>query len=880
MHLKRTIALFLALSIFASFSFSALAEEVESPDNIAQEQVAQYDKNLELLNALGIFNVNDADLSSEMSRGEFCEAAYKLYGFNSDEFSGTSAFEDVSQGTVGFGAVNNMYAMGIISASDDGRFYPERAVTGYEAIKIVCEMMGFKPMAQYYGGWINGYLAVANSYKLLAGVKSSYGGAMTKLDAAYILYNSLFAELPEIDTAQTYDESLTLLSKNFDVYYAKGQITANDCFAISGGNTAGEDNIILGSVEYKAGATNISEYVGYTAEIYYKKLKNSEEAEIIWFNADKDNTILVLDSEDITDFNHNTYKYTPKGSTTTKSVKISATADIIYNKSTVSFDKKYMIPTKGTVTLIDSHRSGEYDVVNILSYKNIVVDSVYTEDKVIAGKYDADPIDLGDEDTVIDIKDVYGQKFDVENLFEWDVLTYIESTAGGKKRFEATLVRDYICGTVTTISGNDKRNVVIDDTAAKISASYPMNDKYKIQSGSYGDFLLDKFGEIAAFVNSSSDVWQFGYAIKFITQKSMDERNIVIFSEKDKEVKEYPLKSSVKVDGKKISAVSDVMLGKVPEGGIFIRFKTDSEGKIGIIDTPEPDENGVSNDSLVKYASKVSSGNERRYNNNATLGFNIAVGSKTRVFVVPTDAKRYEYEMYALKDQSMFKNFSTAYSFNSLEAYKTSSDSMIADAVVFYYDYANGMKREVQNNIAVVADITETLNEDDEICDKVKLLERGNDIELFTDNGNYDLKVGDGIQYGRDYKGRITDVRKIWSYNTNVDSIVLGDDVARIPIGASYDETFRVQMGYVYANKSGLIAICAQKPTGELTSDQLELHSVSNFKIEVVESNGRDVIVRKGSADDILDYQTYGDLCSKIAIFTKNSDSRNITVFK
>lgn len=30
----------------------------------------------------------------------------------------------------------------------------------------------------------------------------------------------------------------------------------------------------------------------------------------------------------------------------------------------------------------------------------------------------------------------------------------------------------------------------------------------------------------------------------------------------------------------------------------------------------------------------------------------------------------------------------------------------------------------------------------------------------------------------------------------------------------------------------------------------------------------------------IVDWKSYGDGCSKIAIFTKNSDSRNITIFK
>ena len=767
----------------------------------------------------------------------------------------------------------------MISGSENGIFDPNREISGYEAIKIVTEILGLGKIAQYYGGWTNGYVTAANRYKLLANIKTSYADSFTNEDAANLLYNSLFAVLPEVDGIEDSDGKDTTLTKNFDVWSTDGKITANDYFAIGGGAVAGDGEVVIDGKKYDVGETDIADYVGYSAEVYFKNMPRSSTPEVVWFTTDGENDVLAIDSENLIDFKNNEYSYTLENSNTIKKAKITAASDIIYNKSSVGYNEKYMLPKKGTVTLIDTDGNGKYDVVNIVAYKNIVVEAINTEDKIISGKYDVEPIDLGGSDTLIEIKDIYGTDFDLENLFEWDVLTYIESSGNGKKRFEAVLVRDYIPGTLESASGTDDRDVVIDGKAAKISENYPMSDKYKLQTGYVGDFLIDMFGEIAAFVGATENNWQFGYYIKTTDANGLSGSNAVIFSEKAKEVKEYEFAKNVTLDGVGMKGTADALADLGENGGQLIRFMVNKDGKIVNIDSIAPDKDGSVNDSLVRYADTVPSGNERRYNNNTTIGFNIAVGSKTRVFIVPTEANRYEYDMYALKDQTFFKNFSSTYSFNAIEAYRTAEDNIIADAVIYYFDYASGMPRQIQNNVAVVKSITNSVMPDGEKAQKLTLLERGNTIEIFAD-ADYGLEVGDGIQYGKDYKGRLSDVRKIWDYTTDIDAIKLCDEIPSYQIGTSYDSTFRIQIGYVYANKNGVIAICKDRPDGPVSDDMLELHATTSFKFEVVDSTGKEVIARMGSADDLLDYKSYGNMCSKIAIFTKNSDSRNITIFK
>lgn len=875
MRFKKLMALFTALALVMTPVTAVFAQDGQAETAVS----VTYDKKLDLLGALGIIDVKNVDLGAEISRSSFCKAAYALYGMSEADYDGASAFTDITGDTVGYGAINYLSAVGVINVPSDGAFNPDRAISGYEAVKIVTEILGLGKMAQYYGGWTNGYITAANRYKLLSGIKTGYANALTNLDAANLLYNSLFAILPEVDGIEASYGKDTLLTKNFDVYNTDGKITANDCFAIGGGSVAADGEVIIDGKKYKTGETDIADYVGYSADVYYKDNARSNTAEIVWFDVESESDVLVIDAEDIISFKNNEYSYTTGNSNTIKKEKIAASADIIYNKSAVSYNEKYMLPAKGTVTLIDTDGNGKYDVVNIIAYKNIVVEGVYVEDKIIAGKYDSEPIDLGGNDTVIDIKDIYGTSFELENLFEWDVLTYIESVGNGKKRFEAVLVRDYIAGTIESAGGTDDRDVVINGKKAKISENYPMTDKYKLQTGYTGDFLLDRFGEIAAYVIAPENSWQFGYYIKTTDKNGLSGGKAVIFAEKAKKVDEYEFAKNVTLDGTGVSGTSQVLADLGANGGQLIRFVLNREGKIVNIDTTSPDDGGSINDTLVRYVDTVPSGSERRYNNNTTIGFSLAVGSKTRVFIVPTEANRYEYDMYALKDQSFFKQFSSMYSFNAIEAYRTTEDTLIADAVVYYFDYADGMPRQIQNNVAVVKNITNSVMPDGEKAQKLTLLERGNTLELFTD-ADYGLEIGDGIQYGKDYKGRVSDVRKIWDYTTDIDSIRLCDDIPSYQIGTSYDSTFRIQIGYVYASKGGIVAICKDKPTGTLTDDMLEMHAISAFKFEVVDSTGKEVTVRFGTADDLLDWKSYGDGCSKIAIFTKNSDSRNITIFK
>ena len=355
MRFKRLTALFTAFALVLTLCTAVYAqdEQAEAPIGTA------YAKELELLGALGIMDVQNVEMSAKMSRSEFCKAAYALYGTGEAQFDGTSAFTDITSETIGYGEINYLCSVGVISGSENGIFDPNREISGYEAIKIVTEILGLGKIAQYYGGWTNGYVTAANRYKLLANIKTSYADSFTNEDAANLLYNSLFAVLPEVDGIEDSDGKDTTLTKNFDVWSTDGKITANDYFAIGGGAVAGDGEVVIDGKKYDVGETDIADYVGYSAEVYFKIMPRSSTPEVVWFTTDGENDVLAIDSENLIDFKNNEYSYTLENSNTIKKAKITAASDIIYNKSSVGYNEKYMLPKKGTVTLIDTDGNGK-----------------------------------------------------------------------------------------------------------------------------------------------------------------------------------------------------------------------------------------------------------------------------------------------------------------------------------------------------------------------------------------------------------------------------------------------------------------------------------------------------------------------------------------
>jgi len=144
--------------------------------------------NLEKLYAFDILDNSDSDLSRPVTRIEMVKYTMALLG-NNTYSSQSTPYSDVTEEHIYSGAVNNAYALGIISPA--ATFNPERTVKYQEAVKMVVAALGYADAAENRGGYHGGYVGVALEIGLLKNVNAKENEDLTLLNVAQLLENAL-----------------------------------------------------------------------------------------------------------------------------------------------------------------------------------------------------------------------------------------------------------------------------------------------------------------------------------------------------------------------------------------------------------------------------------------------------------------------------------------------------------------------------------------------------------------------------------------------------------------------------------------------------------------------------------------------------------------
>ena len=141
-----------AAAIIALFSCAAASAASESK--------------IGLLNALGIIDVFDdgKEMSETVTRGEFAAIVDSFIEGTSTVYS--SYYSDVPR--------THQYAVNITSATkagymvgdDKGKFYPDEAISGSDALTVCLKILGYQEIANSGGGYTTGYLKAAQTVGL------------------------------------------------------------------------------------------------------------------------------------------------------------------------------------------------------------------------------------------------------------------------------------------------------------------------------------------------------------------------------------------------------------------------------------------------------------------------------------------------------------------------------------------------------------------------------------------------------------------------------------------------------------------------------------------------------------------------------------------
>ena len=226
---KRVFSLLLALVL--TLSAAAIpASAAESFSDVTDKKTAQ---NVEVLRLLGVVEGNGAgqfNPSGLLTRAEFCKMVVVLMGKGSDamRYKTVTIFPDVRATHWAAGYINLAVRQSepkLLAGLPDGTFQPDSYITYGQAVTILMRVLGFADKDS--GGiWPDGYINLAKSTGVSAGVNLTGSANITRAQAAQLFVNVLSTgkDGKGYEPAGcTKGEEVTLVSMNGDKLRISGE---------------------------------------------------------------------------------------------------------------------------------------------------------------------------------------------------------------------------------------------------------------------------------------------------------------------------------------------------------------------------------------------------------------------------------------------------------------------------------------------------------------------------------------------------------------------------------------------------------------------------------------------------------------------------------
>ena len=153
-------------------------------------------------------------------------------------FEGTTTDLTDIDGQWAEGYIKYCYANGIISGDGLGHFFPTQGVTVVQAAKMLLVALGYDAEIQGYVGssWSINIMKDAQKAGLINGIDAKATDALTRDDAALLIYNALFAKTAYYSEVLYGDKvqfnATTLGQETYGLYAVKGTLVANEYAAL------------------------------------------------------------------------------------------------------------------------------------------------------------------------------------------------------------------------------------------------------------------------------------------------------------------------------------------------------------------------------------------------------------------------------------------------------------------------------------------------------------------------------------------------------------------------------------------------------------------------------------------------------------------------
>ena len=582
-----------------------------------------------LLNKLGIEDISSQRRDEFMTREEL---AYFVYGIScggkipSENTEGVNRFADVSDGTYLANAANALYDMKVMFGTGDDMFEPNGNVSMTALATVILRAAG-------YGDYVkteNDAVRLAANLGLFKNVTVSDKAGVKIAEAASVAVNAL--DVKVVGDKDITEAKLTVLESYFGLYREDGVFYTGEAAGIR------DDEIMLGGKKYDADAGDEYEaYNGLSVRAYIGRRDNK----LAFIDTrDYDNSIFVVDAQDIISVDDNYLKYYGK-SGKKNSISLRNITEI-YNGKAVSFDKNDFIFKNGRIVFADT---GDGKTARIERYDTVVAGAV--SDGVVRDYYNPQiSLDLSDEDDVRIILD--GELVSADVIKKGNALSVARTKDGSK--IKVYLSQKTLSGTVTSTGSDyfnfDRKKIYRSDYFAKNEKTDRLGENITLS--------IDIFGRAAAVLDNDTADSHYGYLVNVGANDAFGKPKVRIFDISG-DLNTYSLSDNITVNGLKGGNTSDknsVFMQalrtrvSVDNGNVTqtmmndyvsqpIGYTINSKGQITSIDTAIK-ESGESDSSLeihdTVYDRSFRPGGANQFN------FSFRIGANTAAFYVPDSA--------------------------------------------------------------------------------------------------------------------------------------------------------------------------------------------------------------------------------------------------
>lgn len=723
-------------------------------------------------------------------------------------------FWDVGSQNEAYDAIKLVYEKGIMVGLGDGSFAPEGNVTVEQVLKVIMSMMGYGKQAAIYGGYPNGYTAVASEVGITDGI-NDFTKYATREDIAKILYNALDVPLMQLrikGTEMTYEayEDDTFLTKFLNMDYDFGRMTNDGYNTFSGKSEYASDWIVINNIRYKINEETeyVRDYMGRDVKVYYS-LDEDNDA-LVYVSLTNKDEVVSFDISEFEGYENTKIMYLPKNASREKHINLKNAVYMIKNGAAVeSFDNSIFDYNYGTVEIITPTGATAADLIILKSYSNFNIDYVDTDKEIIYSSTSllGTEIDLTNDEKRVNIYDSQGNLTNISALAAGMITSVCMSEECVEIRISDSAVSGFtVLGAREDeygnyqLQGKDKTYMLSKDYIQKGVGAMP-------RIGSTYNMKLDMFGNAVNLEEVASE-----YTIGFMNsaklidneESGLQELRVRYYDFASQKLENLYVSDKIKIiatDGtkknyslEKTSGALETLLNDyisktenntlVRCGNIF-RFKTDSDGEPIEFELAGTQENSTDNTQrLVEIKISSSAAKANMYNGNNLIGGKIILTSDTKILKCNYNSDNFNTDSgYSVANKSIFKE---GHEYN-IRAYSTIKNSPVAEYLVYTADPSTSISTETPQTCAVVTGLYSGLNSDDEAAYFITLdnieyeveegvLDEGNVPNMqgataYKDSAgkshNFKIEKGDIIRYGFGADGAINQVQLVYDANSD-----------------------------------------------------------------------------------------------------------------